>query len=128
MRLSAVGLIVLHAVVLLGHDIAHRDLGIVLKPWQWAYAYAVIVAAPIAAGVAILARRDGFGFALLAGSMAGALVFTVLHHYVLVSPDHVGHLPAVGDASLFRMTAAALAGLEAAGVLIGARGLRQKLA
>ena len=54
--------------------------------------------------------------------MLGAMLFGAYHHYILVSPDNIGHLP---DASLdahatFIASAAALALLELASALYGA--------
>lgn len=120
--LSAVALVAAHALVLLGHDFAHGDLGVVLSTWQSAFAYSVIVATPVLAAVLLFTRRRSLGFGLLAASMLGALCFGVYHHYVLVSPDHVSHLPPGGSRGLFRGTAAAMALLELAGVAVGVRG------
>ncbi len=110
-----------HAAVLLAHDAAHRRLGIDLAPWQTAYAYVVIAAGPLAALV-LVRLRPSIGYALLTLTMAGALLFTVYHHYVAVSPDPVAHLPPGEARALFRWTAAALAVLEASGVAVGWRG------
>ena len=116
-------IVVLHAAALLAHEGAHRLLGVDLAFWQAVFAYSVIVAGPLVA-LALLWVRPRAGFALLALSMAGALLFTVYHHYVGVSPDHVAHLPPGQARGLFRWTAAALALLEAAGVVAGWRGWR----
>ena len=115
----------MHALVLFGHDQAHRSLGVGLSPWQVAFAYSVIVAAPILAALALFTRFSSFAFTLLAVSMLGALVFGVYHHYVLISPDHVSHLPAGEEQGLFKGTAAALALLEGAGVVVGLLGRRR---
>jgi hypothetical protein len=116
-------IVVLHAAALLAHDVAHRSLGIDLALWQAAFAYAVIVAGPLVA-LALLWVRPRAGFALLAATMGGALIFTVYHHYIGISPDHVAHLPSGEARGLFRWTATALAILEAAGVVAGWRGWR----
>ena len=55
-------------------------------------------------------------------SMLGALLFGAYHHYVMVSPDNIGHLP-YGNAdaqSTFIASAAALASLELGSALCGA--------
>jgi hypothetical protein len=118
---TAAAIVLLHAGALLAHDAAHRSLGIDLALWQEAFAYVVIAAGPLAA-LALLRARPQAGYALLALTMAGALDFTVYHHYVAVSPDHVAHLPPGEARSLFSWTAAALAALEVAGLLAGWRG------
>ena len=53
--------------------------------------------------------------------MLAALAFGAVHHYVLVSPDHVAHLPEGDAQGLFRATAAAMLVLEAAGAWAGWR-------
>jgi len=124
MRILAVAIIVLHAAILAGHDSAHRSLGVDLAPWQIVFAYSVIVAGPLVSAALLFTRRARVGFALLAISMVGALVFGAYHHYILVSPDHVHHLPA-GDAQpLFRATAAAMAVVELVGAAVAVVGLR----
>jgi hypothetical protein len=54
--------------------------------------------------------------------MLGALLFGVYHHYVLVSPDNIGHLPSgdPGSHAQFIASAVAIALLELASALYGA--------
>ncbi len=118
---AALAVVAAHAVVLLAHELAHRSLGVGLRPWQTAFAYVVIVAGPIA-GVVLARRRPRSGYALLGLTMAAALLFTAFHHYLWVSPDNVRHLPAGDARPLFRWTSALLAVLEAAGAWVGWRG------
>jgi len=118
-------LVAIHALVLLAHDAAHRDLAVHLNTWQTIFAYSVIVVAPVLAVAAAFTRYAQLGFGLLAASMFGALVFGVYHHYILVSPDHVAHLPAGDSQGLFRATAAAMPVLEFAGVGLGVWGWRR---
>jgi hypothetical membrane protein len=125
MRIAAVAIVVLHAVILLGHDWAHRSLGVGLAPWQIVFAYSVIVAAPVVSAVAVFTRFARSGYALLAISMLGSLVFGVYHHYILVSPDHVHHLPAGDGQDIFRATAAMMAAVEFVGVGIAVFALRR---
>src|SRR5205085_4851510 len=101
MRFLAVAIVVLHAAILAGHDSAHRSLGVGLAPWQLAFAYTVIVAAPLVAAAALFTRHVRAGYALLAISMLGAFTFGLYHHYVLISPDHVLHLPVGEGQGLF---------------------------
>lgn len=119
MRRLVIVLVVLHAAVLLVHDAAHRELGVDLNTWQTIFAYLVIVAAPVLAALLLFTAYQRLGFALLAISMLSALIFGLYHHYILVSPDHVSHLPAGDSRGLFRTTAAAMGVLELAGVGLG---------
>ena len=122
MQRLALVLVATHALVLLGHDAAHRELAVHLNVWQTIFAYSVIVVAPVLAAATVFTRYAQFGFGLLATSMLGALLFGIYHHYLLVSPDHVAHLPAGELQGLFRTTAAAMAVVELAAVGIGIRG------
>ena len=83
------------------------------------FAYSVIVVAPVLAVALVFTPYARLGFGLLVTSMLGALLFGVYHHYILVSPDHVAHLPAGESQDLFRATAAAMSTLECAGVGLG---------
>ena len=125
MRTAAVAIVVLHAAILLAHDWAHRSLGVDLAPWQIVFAYSVIVTAPVISAVAVFTRFARSGYMLLAISMFGALLFGVYHHYILISPDHVHHLPAGDGQDVFRATAGLMAAVEFVGVGIGVSALRR---
>jgi len=122
LRRLVIVLVALHAAVLLVHDAAHRDLGVHLNTWQTIFAYLVIVAAPVLAALLLFTAYRRLGFALLAISMLSALIFGLYDHYILVSPDHVSHLPGGESQGLFRATAAAMGILELAGVGLGVWG------
>ena len=79
----------------------------------------VIVTSPIAAAVLVRTPLRRIGADLLIGSMAGAFAFSTYFHYVLVSPDHVAHLPEGELQWLFRLTAASLLVAQGLGVTIG---------
>jgi len=124
LRWLGLALVVVHALVLVAHDAAHRELGVMLAPWQQAFVYPVIVAAPLLAAVLLFTRFRRAGFALLAVAMIGAFAFGVYHHYVGISPDHVDHLPP-GDAQpAFRFTALVMAAVEAFGAVLATWGYR----
>ena len=124
MRWSALGIVALHALVILAHDSAHRELPVELSLWQTIYAYSVIVLAPLVAVALVFTRAARQGFTLLALSMLGALVFGAYHHYVGISPDNVAHLPEGEAQGLFRATAAAMIVIEIAGIGAGVWGRR----
>ena len=56
--------------------------------------------------------------------MLGSLIFGFLHHYIIISPDHVSHLPLVAAQGMFRLTAVLLIVTEALGVLVAGLALR----
>ena len=62
--------------------------------------------------------RSRAGAWIVAASMAGALVFGLVNHFIVDGSDHVTHVAAEWR-SLFGVTAALLVVSEAAGVAIG---------
>lgn len=113
-----------HLVISIVHGRAHERLAVGLSNWQNLYVLTVIVIAPLLAMVLIWTRLAHIGLLLLVISMAGSLIFGVVYHYVVISPDHVSHLPP-GDAhGLFRTTALLLVVTELLGIVLGWWGLR----
>ena len=82
--------------------------------------------APLVGSLLLWMRLDALGGWTIVLSMASALFFGVYHHYVMVSPDNVAHLPPGNAAaqSVFVGTAAGLALLELATAAYGAFYLR----
>jgi len=120
----AIGIVAVHFAINLAHGMAHARLGIGLNAFQKVFVVLVIFAAPIYA--AYLIWRGGLrtGGALLATSMAGALVFGFYYHFILPGPDHVTHinLPlSFAMQDIFDVTAVLLALFECLGVLAGIR-------
>lgn len=113
-----------HLIVNLLHGQAHTRLGVGLSNWQNVYVLAVIVVAPLVALVLSFTRYARAGLWLLLLSMLGSLIFGLCYHYIIISPDHVAHLP-IGEArGLFRVTALLLLITEAFGVVVAAMALR----
>ena len=127
MKGAITGLVAVHLIVTLWHGNSHQSLAIVLPAQKNAFVYLVIVLAPIIATMLIWTRFVIPGTWVFFGSMLGSFVFGVYHHYVLVSPDHIHHLPS-GDGNArwaFVMSAGTLAALELAGAMYGAFCLRE---
>jgi hypothetical protein len=125
MRWLATLAVVLHGVVVWFHGAAHKDLGVGLPyAWQRIFVNVVILGAPVVALVLIWTPLKRCGYLTLALSMAGALVFGIYHHYMAISPDHVGHLPPGDAQSMFKATAALLVLTEAFGTVVGVLGWR----
>ena len=82
-----------HLAVTLWHSGAHSELAIGLPPLKLAYAYAVIVIAPPLAAALLWTRFARLGLWIFFLAMVGSLLFATYHHYILVSPDNIAHLP-----------------------------------
>lgn len=119
-RSWAIAVVLIHFVVLVLHAIAHSRLGIPLSGTQELFVGVVVVALPLVAAFMLWKRDRRSGSALLAASMAGALIFGVYFHFILPGPDHVGHpLTPSGAGQLFDETAIELMSLEALATLLG---------
>lgn len=106
--------VLLHHAVAYHHGGQHALLEIEMAAWQTGFINGVILVLPLL-GVALIWtpwRRVG-AFAVLIG-MFGALLFGIVHHYLLISPDHISHLPSAPTHvhSAFIWTAAAIAMFE----------------
>ena len=113
-----------HLIVTVLHGQAHTSLGVGLSNWQNMYVLAVIVVAPLIALALSFTRYARAGLWLLLASMLGSLIFGAVYHYIIISPDHVAHLPAGEARGLFRVTAVLLLITEAFGVVVAAMALR----
>lgn len=123
-------LVIVHLIANVWHGNAHTQLAIGLPPVKTAFVFVVILIAPLVAAVLVWTRYVSIGLWVFLLSMLGALFFGVYHHYVMVSPDNVGHLPdGSGEShSQFISSAAVIALLELASALYGAFCLRSQRA
>jgi amino acid permease len=112
-------IVITHHAISIVHGWAHKWLGVDLEPWQWAYVYSVIVAAPLVAMVLYFTRWQRVGALLLGLSMLGSLLFGVYFHFIAVSHDNISHLPEGDAQGLFVATAFLLVPVEAAGTVLG---------
>ncbi len=121
-RIAIAVLVAIHLAVTLWHGYAHRELGIALPPAKNAFVFVVILIAPLVAAAIAWTRHAGAGLWIFFLSMLAAMLFGAYHHYILVSPDNIGHLPHGSAAahSKFISSAAALGLLELASALYGA--------
>lgn len=116
--------VVAHLIVVLVHGQAHTQLGVGLSDWQQLYVLAVIMLAPLLALALSFTRYAKTGLWLLLVSMLGSLIFGACYHFLIISPDHVAHLPLGEARGLFRSTALLLLITEAFGVVVAALALR----
>lgn len=121
-RLVVAALAAVHLVVTLWHSGAHTELAIGLPPLKLAYAYAVIVIAPPVAAALLWTRFARAGLWVFTLAMLGSLLFATYHHYILVSPDNIAHLPEGTPEAHARFVSSAgiSALLELASALLGA--------
>ena len=112
--LLVVGFVLLHHGIAYHHGNQHTLLAIDMAFWQTAFINGIILVLPLIGAILVMTRwRIAGGYAVLLG-MLGALVFGIVHHYMLVSPDHISHLPAAETHihHAFIWTAGAIAILE----------------
>jgi hypothetical protein len=121
-KILITGLVTIHLAATLWHGSAHTQLAIALPPEKNAFVYVVILIAPIVAAGLVWTRYITIGLWMFFLSMLGALLFGAYHHYVLVSPDNIGHLPGGSPESHARFiaSAAVIALFELASALAGA--------
>jgi hypothetical protein len=121
-KIAIAVLVAIHLAVAVWHGNAHTALAIALPPEKNAFVFLVILIAPLVAASLVWTRYVLVGVWTFFLAMLGALLFGAYHHYILVSPDNIGHLPqGSADAhSTFIASAGALALLELASALYGA--------
>ena len=120
LRTLAAALVAAHLAVSLIHGAAHTGAAVPLSALQNAFVWIVILAGPLVALWLVWTGRP-FGPELFLLTMAGSLVFGLVNHFVIESPDHVSHITSPEWRLPFQLTAAALAVLEAAGTALGMR-------
>jgi len=104
------------------HAVAHLQLGLNPTPAEGVFIAAFIYGGPIAAVVLLGRGRARAAMGLMAVSLLGSLAFATHHHFLVVSPDHVDHLPAGAGQLAFRVTAYLAEPIAALGVIVGAVG------
>ena len=121
-RLVITGIGADHLAASLSHGNAHTRLGIDLPAAKTLFIFIVILIAPIVAASLVWTRYVLAGLWVLFLSMLGSFLFGAYHHYLLVSPDNIGHLPAGSPEahSQFIISAGVIAFIELAAALYGA--------
>lgn len=121
-RFVITGFVAVHLAASVWHGNAHTRLGIDLPAEKTIFVYIVILIAPIVAAALVWTRYISIGLWVFFLSMLGSFLFGAYHHYLLVSPDNVGHLPAGSPEahSQFITSAGVIALIEFASALYGA--------
>jgi hypothetical protein len=120
--LSAI--IVAHLVISLVHGAAHAQAHVPLSRAANLFVFIVILAGPLI-GLGLTWPAERVGGWLVAVTMAGSLVFGVVNHFVIPSPDHVAHVNREWR-PLFATTAALLAVTEVLGLRFALRLVRER--
>jgi hypothetical protein len=118
----AIVVILIHLGVSLVHARTHSRLGIGLNAAQEIFVGVVVIIAPPVAGYLLWKDNVRSGGALLAASMAGALVFGIFYHFIAPGADNVNHQFPLGLTNwkrFFDQTAVGIAVLELIGLILG---------
>ena len=115
-----------HLVISFAHGFAHAQANVPLSLAANLFVYIVILAGPLI-GLLLAWKARRIGSIVIALAMAGSLVFGLVNHFMLSSPDHVAHVAAQWR-TLFAATAALLALTEALGLGLAIRVIRERKA
>jgi len=116
--------VLVHLFISMAHGAAHTGAQVLLSTAGNLFVYIVILAGPLV-GLALSWRAVRLGSLIVALTMAGALLFGVVNHFVLDSPDHVRHVEEQWR-MLFGATAVLLAITEALSVGLAVRLVRAR--
>ena len=111
-----------HLVTSMVHGTAHQGAHIPLSQVATLFVFVVILAGPVV-GLALSWRAERTGSLIVALTMAGALVFGLVNHFLLNSPDHVSRVEAQWRI-IFGTTAALLTITEILGLGFAIRLIR----
>lgn len=117
-------IVVLHAIAHGLHGLAHVNIPVPLSSLQSLFIVTVIFLIPIIAAVLLWTPFDRLGSWLLLSSMAGAMLFGIYNHLLVMSPDHMSQVPFATWGLLFQMTAILTLIVDGFGCWIGVWGLK----
>ena len=102
------------------HGDAHEALEVYLPGFKTAFIVAVILIAPVVGAALVWTRFYLLGCWIVGVSMLGSVLFSVYHHYVMISIDNVEHLPpgTVEEHAHFANSAELIALAALAGVVL----------
>ena len=113
-----------HFVVSIAHGAVHAEARVALSDDANLFVFIVILAGPLI-GLALTWRAERAGGWLIAVTLAGSLLFGLVNHFVVPSPDHVAHV-AQPWRDLFAATAVLLVVTEALGTVLAIRFVRER--
>jgi hypothetical protein len=118
LRTSLTGIVLIHLVVVLWHAAAHARIPVPMTMLQAAFVGLVIVILPLVGVTLLWGGHKQLAAWLIASSMFGSLLFGIVNHFVLVSPDYVLAIPAHAFRHSFVLSAALLAVTETIGTVL----------
>src|SRR3954447_5815905 len=122
-RTRTLGAVVLiHLGISIMHGRAHAGAQVPLPMAGTLFVYIVILAGPLI-GLMAFAWSRRAGALIVAVSMAGALIFGLVNHFIISGADHVAHVAAEWR-TLFGTPAVLLVVSEVLGVAVAVRQLR----
>ena len=116
--------VLVHLAVSFVHGGAHSRAHVPLSPAANLFVYIVILAGPLV-GLALIWPAERIGSWVIAVTMTGSLVFGLVNHFVLSSPDHVASIDPQWR-TLFATTAVLLAVTEVLGSGLAIRVVRER--
>jgi hypothetical protein len=117
----AVWMVWLHFFVAGAHGMTHLTLGVPLALWQMAFVGIVIVAMPVVGAMMMRKGDVGKGAGLVTITMFMSLVFGILFHFILNTPDNIAVIPSSPWAVYFIGTSYLVFLTELAGTMLGLR-------
>ncbi|XGW00750.1 MAG: hypothetical protein ACAF41_34170 (plasmid) [Leptolyngbya sp. BL-A-14] len=121
---AGTAIVLLHAIAHGLHGLAHVKIPVSLSSLQSVFIVAVIFLAPIIAAILLWTTFDRVGSWLLLSSMAGAILFGLYNHLLVISPDHISQVSSTGWGLLFQITAILTLIVDGLGCWIGVWGLK----
>lgn len=115
--------VIAHLAISFVHGAAHAQAHVSMSPPANLFVFVVILAGPLI-GLAWTLRSRRFGAWLIGLTMAASLVFGLVNHFILATPDHVSHVEPHWQ-PLFAATAVLLALTEALGSGLAFRLVRE---
>jgi len=119
-----VWIVLAHLVISFVHGAAHAQAQVPLSQAASLFVYIVILAGPML-GLVLAWKARSVGSAVIAVAMAGSLIFGLVNHFMLSSPDHVAHVDPQWR-TLFAASAVLLAITEALGSGLAIRVIRER--
>lgn len=107
-----------HLAIAIAHGAAHQGAQVSLSPAGNLFVWLVIIAGPLLGLIWSRSTHSSAGAWLIATTMAGALLFGLVNHFLILSPDHVDRVPEPWHI-WFGATAVLLLITEAVGVGVG---------